>query len=57
MCKDGGLNKWKPNLAMVSATIRFAADIGKLNVKRDTEKKRREGSEPDDGDKSEDGEE
>ena len=41
---------------MVSATIKFAEDTGRLNVKRD-EDQRQEESEPDDGDESEDGEE
>ena len=38
VCKDGELSKWKPN--MVSATIKFAADTGRLNVKIDTEEER-----------------
>lgn len=30
--KDGEFGKWKPDLAMVSATIKFAADTGRLNI-------------------------
>ena len=54
--KDGELGKWKPNLPMVSATIKFAEDTGRLNIKRDEDQRQGE-SESDDGDKSEDGEE
>ena len=43
-------------MAMVSATIKFAEDTGRLNVKRD-EDQRQEESELDDSDESEDGEE
>lgn len=32
--KDGEFSKWKPNLATMSATIQFAADIGTLNIKK-----------------------
>lgn len=52
--KDGEFGQWKPNLAMVSATIKFAEDTGRLNVKRD-EDQRQEESESDDGVESEDG--
>lgn len=52
--KDGKLGKWKPNLAMVSATIKFAEDTERLNVKRD-EGQRQEESESDNGDESENG--
>ena len=31
-CKDGGLGKWKPDLAMVAATINFAAETGRLDT-------------------------
>ncbi len=41
---------------MVSATIKFAEDTGRLSVKRD-EDQRQEESESDNGDESEDGEE
>ena len=40
--KDGKFGKWKPNLAMVSATIKFAEDTGRLNVKRDEDQRQEE---------------
>ena len=57
MYKDGEFSKWKPNLAMVSATIKFAADTGRLNVLKDTEEERQRWSESDEGDESEEEEE
>lgn len=30
-CKDGDFDKWKPDLAMVAATIKFAATTGRLD--------------------------
>lgn len=52
--KDGDLSKWNPNLLMVSATIKFAEDTGRLSVKRDKDQEQEE-SESDDGNESEDG--
>lgn len=40
--KDGDFVRWKPNLAMVSATITFAEDTRRLNVKRDEDKRQEE---------------
>lgn len=54
VCKDGDPSKWKPNLAMVSAAIKFAADSGWLNAKINTKDERQEGNESDDGGESED---
>ncbi|MCJ1349378.1 hypothetical protein MMC31_007618 [Peltigera leucophlebia] len=54
--KDAEPSKWKPNLAMVSATIKFAEDTGRLNVKKDEDQRQKE-SGSDNGDESEEGEE
>ncbi len=53
--KDGEFGKWKPNLTTVSATIKFAEETGRLNVKRDEDQRQKE-SESDNGTDSEDGE-
>lgn len=55
--KDGELSKWKPNLAIVTATIKFIADTGRLNVKKDTKEERQRESDSDDSDESEEEEE
>lgn len=30
-CKDGDFDKWRPDLAMVAATVNFAAETGRLD--------------------------
>ena len=55
--KDGDFSKWKPDLAMVSATINFAATTGRLSKDTTPDKREREGDSTDEEEESEEGEE
>ena len=53
--KDGDFSDWKPDLAMVSATINFAATTGRLGNETTPDKGEREGDSADGEEESEEG--
>ena len=54
--KDGDFSKWKPDLAMVSATVNFAAITGRLGNEIAPDKREKGGDSADEEEESEEGE-
>lgn len=56
-CKDGNFSKWKPDLALVAATINFAVTTGRLDNETTPDTGEQERDISDEEGESEEGEE